>query len=161
MTLTRAHLILFATFSSAALLGGAFLFQLAGYAPCAMCFWQRWPHGIIAVLGLAALATKNRLLCWVGAFGMLISAGLGAYHSGVERKWWPGPSSCTGGGDLGGSATDLLDSILSTPVVMCDEIPWRLSDWIPLQILDLTMANFNAVISLVLAGIWVQAARMK
>jgi hypothetical protein len=44
---------------------------------------------------------------------------------------------------------------------MCDEIPWRLSDWIPLQILDLTMANFNAVFSLALAGIWVAAARMK
>lgn len=161
MTLTRAHLILFASFSSAALLGGAFLFQFAGYAPCAMCYWQRWPHGIVAVLGLAALAVRNPLLCWAGAVGMGISAGLGAYHSGVERHWWPGPSSCTGGGDLSGSATDLLDSILSTPVVMCDEIPWRLSDWIPLQILDLTMANFNAVFSLVLAGVWVAAARMK
>lgn len=160
MTLTRSHLILFATLSSAGLLGGAFLFQLAGYAPCQMCFWQRWPHGIVAALGIVALATRNRAICWLGALGMLISAGLGTYHSGVERKWWDGPSSCTGGGNLTGSASDLLDSILAAPVVMCDEIPWRLSDWIPLEILDLTMANFNAVGSLVLAAVWIKAARM-
>ena len=158
--LTRTHLLLFVTFASAGLLGGAFLFQFAGYAPCQMCFWQRYPHAISAVLGLAALAVKYRLVCWLGAVTMLVSAGLGAYHSGVERKWWPGPSSCTGGGDLSGSATDLLDSILAAPVVMCDEIPWLLSDWIPLGILDLSMANFNAIFSLVLTGIWVKTARM-
>ncbi len=160
-SLTRTHLLIFVTLASAGLLGGAFLFQMAGYAPCQMCFWQRWPHGISALLGLAALATRNRLICWLGAATMLVSAGLGSFHTGVERKWWPGPSSCTGGGDLSGSASDLLDSILTAPVVRCDEIPWRLSDWIPLEILDLTMANFNAVGSLVLTGVWIAAARMR
>lgn len=159
MTVTRTQLILLATLGSAAVLGGAFLFQFAGYAPCQMCFWQRWPHAIVIALGAAVLATKNRLICWLGAATMFASTGLGLYHSGVERKWWEGPSSCTGGGDLGGSATDLLDSILAAPVVMCDEIPWRLSDWIPLEILDLTMANFNAMGSLVFAALWIIAAR--
>ncbi|MCI2398314.1 disulfide bond formation protein B [Aliiroseovarius subalbicans] len=157
--MTFNRLVLFAALAAAAMLAGAFMFQAAGYVPCQMCFWQRWPHGIAAALGLIAVLTQLRGVAWLGALTMTISAGLGAYHTGVERHWWPGPASCTGGDVSGVSADDLLNQILSAPLVRCDEIPWRLSDWIPLDILDLTMANFNAVGSLVLVGVWIAAAR--
>lgn len=152
-------LIILAALASAAILGGAFVFQSLGYAPCQMCFWQRWPHAIAAVLGAAALALKLRVLRWVGALTMAVSAGLGSYHSGVERKWWDGPASCTGGGVGDLSVEDLLAQIQAAPLVRCDEIPWRLSDMIPIEVLDITMANFNAVGSLVLMGVWIVAAR--
>ena len=50
------RLIALATSGHITLLGGAFLFQLAGYAPCAMCIWQRWPHAAAIVSGLIALS---------------------------------------------------------------------------------------------------------
>lgn len=157
--LSTKTLIISAAVASAGILAGAFVFQSLGYAPCKMCLWQRWPHAIAVVLGGAALATKMRLLRWVGALNMAVSAGLGIFHSGVERKFWDGPASCSGGGIGDLSVDDLLAKIQAAPLVRCDEIPWRLSDMIPIEALDITMANFNAVGSLVLMVMWIAAAR--
>lgn len=134
------------------LLGGAFLFQLAGYAPCAMCLWQRWPHAAAIVLAVAALAgIAPRLMAALGALAALTTAGIGAFHAGVEQGWWPGPSSCTGSGDLSSlSASDLLSTDIADTIVMCDDIVWQFG---------LTMAGWNAVFSLALAAIWLAAAR--
>ncbi|WP_424939936.1 disulfide bond formation protein B [Aliiroseovarius sp. S253] len=157
--LSTKSLIITAAVASAGILAGAFIFQSLGYAPCKMCLWQRWPHAIAVVLGGAALATKMRLLRWLGALNMAISAGLGFYHSGVERKLWDGPASCSGGSVGNLSVEDLLAQIQAAPLVRCDEIPWRLSDMIPIEALDITMANFNAVGSVVLMVMWIVAAR--
>jgi len=40
---------------SATLLLAAFAFQALGYAPCAMCLWQRYPHGVAIGVGLLLL----------------------------------------------------------------------------------------------------------
>ena len=144
--------IALATAGHAGLLGGAFLFQLAGYAPCAMCLWQRWPHAAAIVLGVAALAgLAPRLLAWGGALAALTTSGIGLFHAGVEQGWWEGPSSCTGtGGGLGGlSGADLLSTDAGEAIVMCDEIVWQLG---------LTMAGWNALLSLGLAAVWAYAA---
>jgi disulfide bond formation protein DsbB len=148
--LTRRSQILGAAAGSAALLLAALAFQyLGGYAPCPICIWQRWPHGIAMVLGVVALWHPSRPLAALGAAVTLIGAGIGVYHTGIERRWWPGPDSCTAPdtGDLDAGA--LLDSILSTPTVLCDEVAW--------QFLGLSMASWNAVLSLVLAGLWLRA----
>ena len=88
------------------------------------------------------------------------TSAVGVYHTGVERKWWAGPTSCTGGGDISNlSPADLLNQINAAPMVRCDEIPWLLSDLIPWDVLNLSMANFNAVGALVTALIWIAAAR--
>lgn len=152
--MTRRHLILLAGLGSVALLGGAFLFQALGYAPCAMCLWQRWPHA--AAIGLAALglAVGGALIPWAGALAAATTAGIGIYHTGVERDWWEGPASCTsaggGLGDLTGS--DLL-SLDGPALVLCDEVSWAF--------LGLSMATWNALFSLALAAIWVMAARRR
>ena len=142
-----------ATTGHAALLGGAFLFQLAGYAPCAMCLWQRWPHAAAIVLGILALSTgMPRPMAWLAAAAAATTAAIGAFHAGVEQGWWDGPSSCTGGGDLGGlTGADLLSTAVTDTVVMCDEIVWSLA--------GLSMAGWNAVLSVGLACIWIAAAR--
>ena len=83
----------------------------------------------------------------------LITGLIGVYHAGVEQGWWEGPSSCTSG-DISGLSTDeLLNQIMNAPLVRCDEIPW--------QMLGLSMAGWNAVISLALAVIWVVALRTR
>ncbi len=158
--LTSRQLILLLTLASTTLIVGAWIFQLRGYAPCELCLWQRKPHYAAIVIGALALLTRQRWLAWPGAAALATTSAIGFYHSGVERKWWPGPDTCTGGGDIGGmSADDMLAQLQSTPVVMCDVIPWRLSDLIPWDLLDITMANFNAIGSLVLVFVWIAAAR--
>lgn len=150
--LTFTQLVALATLGSILVLGGAFAFQALGYTPCKLCLWQRWPHAAAIALGGAAIATQKRLIAWLGALSALTTSGIGFYHSGVERKLWEGPSSCSGGSSIGElSQEELLNSILTAPLVRCDEIPWEL--------FGVTMANLNALGSLVLAGIWVMAAR--
>ena len=156
--MTRQSLILVATIGSALLLGGAFAFQfLGGLAPCPLCLLQRWPHAAAVLIGLLALALTRsseglqRLLALLGAIAALTTAGLGLYHTGVERAWWQGPDTCTSGAIDRVSADQLLDQILAAPIVRCDEVAW--------QLMGLSMASWNMLASLVLAGIWIAAAR--
>lgn len=151
--MTRTQLIVLAALGSAALLAGAFVFQAIGYAPCKMCLWQRWPHAAAVLLGVAALALGGRALVYLGAAAAFITAALGLFHTGVERNWWEGPSTCTSGSIEGVDPEALLEQILAAPVVRCDEVAW--------QLLGLSMASWNALASLVLVFIWIAAARRK
>jgi disulfide bond formation protein DsbB len=150
---TRRSLILLAAGGSVALLAGAFLFQAMGYAPCAMCLWQRWPHGAAIALGALGLFAPLALVALAGAAAALTTSGLGLYHAGVEQGWWEGPSSCTAaGGGLGGlSGSDLLSVEGAGRLVLCDEVVW--------SFLGLSMAGWNALISLGLALVWLLAAQ--
>lgn len=127
-----------------ATIAGAWIFEYLGYAPCPLCLKQRWSYyaGIPLALVIAVIAPGNGRaaraglvligLLWIG------SAVFGAYHAGVEYKWWPGPDTC--GGSLSGALPDL-----SKPVVACDEAA--------LRIFGLSLAGWNAVISLAMAAV--------
>ncbi len=148
------NMALTAAVGSALLLGGAFLFQALGYAPCAMCIWQRYPHAVAIGAGVfVAIGLAPMLFLAVGAASAATTAIIGVYHTGVERDWWQGPTSCTGSGlDFSNmTGADLLPSASSGPsnLVMCDEVAW--------QFLTLSMASWNALWSAVLVGIWVLA----
>jgi disulfide bond formation protein DsbB len=149
--MTRAQLIILAAIGSAALLVAAFTFQAVGYAPCHLCLLQRWPHAAAVLIGIVALALGWRLLPWLGAAAALTTAGLGLYHTGVERHWWQGPTTCTSGSIEGVDPTDLLNQILAAPVVRCDEVAW--------QLMGISMASWNMLASLMLVLVWVAAAR--
>ncbi|MEM7507471.1 MAG: disulfide bond formation protein B [Pseudomonadota bacterium] len=141
--------ILLAGFGSALILAAAFAFQyLGGLAPCPMCLWQRWPHLAAALIAIVAITIGwrfRRFLAGLGGVAALITAAIGAFHAGVEQKWWEGPSTCSAPDQSKLSAAELLSALQNTPVVRCDEIVWQMG---------LTMAGWNAVISLCLAGLW-------
>ena len=155
--LSRPTLIFLAAGGSAALLIGAYLFQyVGGYPPCALCWWQRYPHFAAVAIGLLAAMVPGRALPLLGALAALATGGIGVYHTGIERGWWPGPESCTGAGTgaLGGLSGDALISLdAPTGLVMCDEVVW--------QMLGLSMASWNALASFGLALIWLMAARSR
>ncbi|AXI46886.1 disulfide bond formation protein B [Sulfitobacter sp. SK012] len=145
-------LIILATLGSAALLLGAFGFQhLGGMAPCKLCLWQRWPHAVAIAIGVLALVLNRVQLAWIGAIAALVSANIGLYHTGVEQGWWEGPTTCTSGAIGGLSADELLSQIMDAPLVRCDDIAWQMA--------GLSMAGWNMVLSLILAGLWIAAAR--
>ena len=136
---------------SLALLLGAFAFQyLGGLAPCPLCIWQRWPHAIAIALGLMLLAWPRRGLALLAGVAVAVGAGIGLYHAGIEQGWWPGPVTCTAPEPAAVPAGELLDQILATPVVLCDQVAWSL--W------GISMAGWNAILSLVLAWLWFRAA---
>ena len=141
-----------AAFGSLALLLGAYAFQhLGGMAPCKLCVWQRWPHGTAIAVGLIIMFTGEIKLAWFGALAALTTALIGMYHVGVEQGWWEGPTSCTAGGVSNLSAQELLDQILSAPLVRCDDIAWQMA--------GISMAGWNAILSFALMAIWIKAAR--
>jgi disulfide bond formation protein DsbB len=133
---------------------GAWYFQLVlGLQPCPLCLQQRWPYYLSIPLALLIAAgawrgISHRLLAaGLGAVVLLllVGAGLGIYHSGVEWKWWAGPSDCAGAGFTAGSAGTLLQQMQTARVVRCDEAAWRF--------LGLSLAGWNVLITLGLAAI--------
>lgn len=147
----RKHRIAAAAGVSVLLLGGAYIFQALGYPPCRMCYWQRWPHMAAIAIGVVAFFMPARVLGYLGALAALITAGIGVFHTGVERMWWEGPTSCTGGGGLTDmTGADLL-SVDGARLVMCDQVSWEL--------LTLSMASWNAIFSLLAVWLWLVAAR--
>jgi disulfide bond formation protein DsbB len=152
--MTRIRLIVLAAAGSAALLASAYVFQALGYEPCKLCHWQRWPHMAAIAIGVLALVWQPSVqLALLGALATASTAALGVYHTGVEQKWWIGPDSCTSGPISSISAQDLLNRIMTAPLVRCDEASWTL--------FGISMAGYNAIASAVLVAIWLSAARQK
>ena len=135
----QAALLLIAV--SGSLLLGALAFQhIGGLAPCEMCYWQRYAHGAVLLLALAALLTRSRVAALLALVAMLVSAGLGGFHAGVEQGWWDGPTACASTMAPGMSQADILDSLMTAPLIRCDAIAW--------QFAGISMAGWNGLISL-------------
>jgi disulfide bond formation protein DsbB len=138
----------------AATILGAYYFQyVIGLQPCPMCLEERIPHYVAIplalVVGVAALRGAPRIAVQAGlaviAIAMLILVGMSIYHAGVEWKFWPGPTDCSGPINGLGTAGDLLQRMQKTVVIRCDEAAWRL--------FGISLAGYNGLISLALAVI--------
>jgi disulfide bond formation protein DsbB len=154
-SLTIRQAALAVALAAAATIGGALVFEhVFGYQPCKLCLTQRNPHYLAIPLGLVAAVAPprwGRLGLWALAVIFAVSAGLGAYHAGVEWGIWAGPSDC--GGSLGtgaGNMGDFLSQLQNTRVVSCTEAAWRF--------LGLSLAGWNVLISLGLSAVAAKAA---
>jgi disulfide bond formation protein DsbB len=119
---------------------GAWGFEYFGYAPCELCLMQRFAYYAVVPLCLVLTflpAHIQRSGLYVIALIMFGSMIFGIYHSGVEWKWWQGPTTCTGGTMTRG----LPD--LTKKAVMCDQPAIR--------ILGLSLAGWNAIVSAVIS----------
>ncbi len=149
--------------ASGLLLAIAHAFEtFGGLAPCTLCLKQREAYWAALAVGLigAGLYRLTRseaarrglaiLLAIIFAYG----AYLAAYHAGAEWKWWPGPTTCSGAG--GAVSLDSLTAALQGGKIKpprCDEAAWV---W-----LGLSMAGWNFLISLGLAGFSAASALVK
>ena len=149
----RNRLVAIAAGGSALVLAGAFAFQyLGGLAPCQLCLYQRWPHAAAVVIGALALVVRSRALPVLGAAAALATAAVGVFHVGVEQKWWEGLASFTASSLDGLSTADLLNPDVTVgAVIRCDAIAW--------QMFGISMAGWNAILSVGLALVWLRAAR--
>jgi disulfide bond formation protein DsbB len=136
---------LYAFLGSTALLGGAYYFQyVMGLPPCEMCWWQRYPHMVAIAAGLLSVAALGhpRIAMWfalVAITALLVTAGLGVFHAGVEYHFWAGPQACTGGVPRGLSVEQLKKYLLGAKMIRCDEAAWVM--W------GISMAGWNAILS--------------
>src|SRR5262245_57201906 len=146
----------------AATILGAWFFQYGlGLKPCPLCLEQRYayyfaiPLAVMVMLGDHAGAKRKVLIAALVAIalGMLWNSGLGVYHAGVEWKWWAGPQECSGALEGLGSAGSLADKLKSISVARCDDAAWRF--------LGISLAGYNALISLALAGVAAWGAAME
>jgi len=137
-------------------LGIAFASEAFGLRPCVLCLYQRWAYvGALAagVLGLLTLAHPLLLRLSVALAGLafLAGAGIAAFHSGVERKWWEGTAACHAPKiDADTSIEQMKTILLNKDFVPCDKIPWSL--------FGASMANYNMVFSLAVALLFLLAA---
>lgn len=148
------------TLGMAATVGGALGFEhIGGYIPCALCLLQRDPYyygiplGIIAiltsVLKLPAWTTRT-LLVLVGLL-MLIGAGIGVYHAGVEWHFWEGPSTCaTTAQGVSSDVGNLLGDLETKHAPSCTDAA--------LRVFGLSFAGWNVIASLILAAIALRGA---
>ena len=143
----------FALLASVAMLAIAHGFQTFGHlAPCTLCLKQReayWIAGTIALVGVVAGFTPFKAGAgrWINALlaaAFLYGLGYAVYHAGAEWHFWPGPKECSGGGAAVTTAD--LNALLKgakLTIPACDRIVW--------SFLGLSMAGWNAIISLGLA----------
>lgn len=136
--------------ASGAMLAAAVLYfqGYMGLQPCPLCLQQRyWHWAVVGVSIVAFLATRigpkwtNWAILIIGLV-LLGSAAMGGYHVAVEQKWVI--AQCDVGGAVDPSQltlSDLPDGEFRPP--RCDEIVWSL--------FGISMAGYNAIISLLLA----------
>ncbi|WP_296707392.1 disulfide bond formation protein B [Rhodoblastus sp.] len=139
---------------AAVTLAGAWTFQSLGFEPCELCLKQRYPYYAALPLATAAIfLARNappyaaRLLLALLAVIFVASAVVGGYHAGVEWKFWPGPTDCTGDFVKPASMEDFRRQMETTRIIRCDEVS--------LRILGLSLADWNVLVS---AGIALVAA---
>jgi disulfide bond formation protein DsbB len=135
--------------ASATIFGALAFEHIGGYLPCALCLMQRMPYYVgVPLAAIAALAAwrsapRSVLAVLFVAFAalMLYSAGLAAYHSGVEWGLWEGPAACAGSSEPA-SVEDLFTQLETTHAPSCTEAAWRL--------LGLSFAGWNVLVSALL-----------
>lgn len=137
-----------------ATMGGFFFFEyVLGYPPCPLCLDQRMafyvsvPLAALLWLGASHGAARKVLLLGFLAIAalMLWNTGLSAFHAGVEWKFWPGPTDCSGPINSLGSAGNLLNQLQDIRIVRCDEAAWRL--------FGISLAGYDVLVSLFLVAV--------
>jgi disulfide bond formation protein DsbB len=162
ITLCLRNWPLVAALSSALMLAIAHAFEtFGGLAPCTLClkarevYWVALAVGLVGTAGQMALKDDRirRLASLLLAVVFVVGVGVAIYHAGAEWKFWPGPKTCASGGL---SQLTSLDAIMKGERIKppaCDEAAW--------VFLGLSMAGWNALISLKLVVYSVLAARLR
>lgn len=121
---------------------------IGGLQPCELCLEQRLPYywGLPLLALVLILWNRLPLPVWYVAMAIVTAlfawgAYMGGFHSGVEWGFWPGPTACTGVGEA--LSMDALNDL--QPVIGCDVVQFRF--------LGVSLAGYNALISLAIVGL--------
>jgi disulfide bond formation protein DsbB len=113
-----------------------------GLHPCHYCLLQRYPYILVIAAGVASLLLPRGGLAWrfcvaLGICGWLATGGLGLIHTGIEAGWLIEKGGCTASAPADASLDALRASIVSAPLVACNDVAARF--------LGLSMATWNSI----------------
>jgi len=91
---------------------------------------------LVAVLVAATAGATVRRLTWIAIALVSLSGLIAAYQTGMQIGWLPGPQSCAARRFVMGS--DMA------PPILCNAVTW--------QLFGLSLAAYNAILSLAMAG---------
>jgi disulfide bond formation protein DsbB len=138
-----------------AIAAALFMQHVVGVQPCILCVYQRWPYVLLAMIGLAVLVFGRHRRLRVGLLAlaglvMVVGCGIAMFHVGVEQHWWSATAGC-GVPPPAATVEELRARLLATPTVRCDEVSWSL--------FGISLAGYNIVLTLLLAGFALVSAR--
>ena len=116
-----------------------------GFAPCSLCLIQRYPHILVSITSVWIIffRTHNFFMYPLNTLVMALSIILASYHVGVEQSIFQGPLSCSSSNISlmsEKSAEALLQDILNTSIMRCNDVTW--------SFLNLSMATWNLILSI-------------
>jgi len=137
-------------FVTIAIILGALAFEyIGGFKPCPLCLQQRYAYYLaipVLFITLILLSSGGRswaiALFFFVAMIFLANSAFGVYHAGAEWGFWAPPTTCGATGESL-SSNNLLSGLRNANVVDCGKPE--------LIILGLSLAGWNAIISLCLA----------
>jgi disulfide bond formation protein DsbB len=149
------------TIALATALGGGLAMAIAltaehglGFAPCALCLWERWPYRALISLGLIAAVLPRRparAVLWVALPVTLVETALATLHLGVEQHLWPSPlAECIAPHFTGGNIADMLKAMPAHAAKPCDS-PSYLLPFLPVSMVAMNLL-YAAAFTLALAG---------
>lgn len=166
LPLDRARWPFIALLACAAVMASAYAVEIfLHYAPCQMCWWQRYAYlaagaialGSIGINWLGARPVLMQATCVLLGLVFLVGAFIAGWHALVEWKVLPALHGCTatsGALDADGDLWGQLGKPIA--VASCADAPFRVpnAEW------GLSMAGWNVPVSLVLAiGSFMAASR--
>lgn len=145
---TYKNLLIFLLTASVLALSLAYISQyFFGMEPCILCFYQRKPFFAVIILSVIALAipklrNQQKLFARIAVLLILINSFIALYHSGVERKIFKGPNTCSASNINPNNLEELKQILSTTKAVRCDQPQF--------VFLNLSMADWNVVYCLFL-----------
>ncbi len=159
LKITNRNLLILLLIASLAALGFVYISQFFfGIQPCDLCFYQRKPFlAIVAAASLTLTYFKSekskRIALYISTILIIINFCIAFYHSGVEKKIFKMPETCSAHEvNQAKNLSDLKLALANAKTIRCDEPQFFL--------LGLSMANWNAIYCLVLV-LYIASVRYK
>jgi disulfide bond formation protein DsbB len=128
-----------------------------GFAPCALCLWERWPYRVVILLGLIAAVLPRgaaRAVLWVAVLVALGEAALATLHLGVEQHLWPSPlPECAAPRFAGGNVAAMLQAMPARPAKPCDS-PSFLLPFLPVSMVAMNLIYAVAFVLGLAGTLW-------
>ncbi len=116
---------------------------IGNFPPCKLCIYQRIPYVIQILLSLFFFKViKHKIIVYISLMSLLSNLAISSFHSLIERNIINFQLGCTSTNQDFENIEDLRSYLEEIPIAKCDEIPFEL--------LNLSIANFNLIISFLL-----------
>lgn len=128
-----------------------------GFAPCALCLWERWPYRVLIVLGLVAAVLPRgpaRAVLWFAVLVTLYETGLAVLHLGVEQHLWRSPlPECFAPRFTGGDITAMLQAMPVRPTKPCDSASFLIPG-LPVSMVAMNVLYALACLLALVGAMW-------